>query len=432
LSNITVDGRPLNISYFPSQVEFFWEVPKGVQFNCAPKGRRAGFTQGAAHFCIEKLLEGNKILWGDTISANLQRYYERYFYPILKQIDPKLWSYSPQKHQLTFGEGYVDFRSAERPENWEGFGYDVVILNEAGIILKGMRGRLLWSQSLLPMILDYDAMVYLLGTPKSKDARKDEKAQNFKQSLYYELCEKGNDPKQKKWRTINYSTDSNPLLNPESIEALRKEIPPEIRAQELDGKFISFTGKGPFKRKWFHIVEKLPPLSEWHDFVISADTAFKTDEENDNSAFALMINATNGYYILNTYNKKVEFPDLIKDIGEFHYRHNFRWDRRISKVLIEDKASGQSALQIFRRKSKLPVEGIIPKGDKYTRARATTPVFESGNVFLLRGGWNDELIDQFCEFTALLDTADDIVDAVTQAINYFESGPQMMDYSKLW
>lgn len=30
----------------------------------------------------------------------------------------------------------LDFGSAERPENMEGFAYDYMVLNEAGIILK--------------------------------------------------------------------------------------------------------------------------------------------------------------------------------------------------------------------------------------------------------------------------------------------------------
>jgi hypothetical protein len=38
---------------------------------------------------------------------------------------------------MTFANGSViDFGSAERPENLEGFSYDFVVLNEAGIILK--------------------------------------------------------------------------------------------------------------------------------------------------------------------------------------------------------------------------------------------------------------------------------------------------------
>ena len=73
---------------------------------------------------------------------------------------------------------YCDFRSADRPENIEGFGYRHIIINEAGIILKN---RNLWLESILPMTIDYDANVIIGGTPKGK------KVKNNEPHLFYEL-----------------------------------------------------------------------------------------------------------------------------------------------------------------------------------------------------------------------------------------------------
>ena len=417
---VTLGNRPLDIGYFPSQAEFFLSDMPGVQFRCAPKGRRAGFTQGAANFVTELLMEEKKILWGDTINSNLQRYYDRYINPLLKNINPRYWSYSPKLHQLTFKDGYIDFRSAERPENWEGFGYEYIILNEAGLILKGMKGRRLWSESLLPMILDFSAKVYLVGTPKGKEPKKDEKAFGYTTSLYYELCQKGEDPNNEKWWTNTYSSYTNPIIKDEDIEELKKEVPPETRDQEIYGKFISVSGRGPFERKWFHIVDTLPPLKEWRNLIISCDTAFKESEDADATAAIIGLNARNGYYILGMYNKRVDFVNLATDINELYERHNYRWGKGIQYVLIEDKASGISLAQTFKKKTKMPVKEIKVKDNKYERAVATTPIFETGNVMLYKGGWNEEFIQQFLDFTILLDTPDDIVDATSQFINFFE------------
>ncbi|MDL0090086.1 hypothetical protein, partial [Campylobacter gastrosuis] len=139
----------LSLQYTPQQKRVFFE--NFARFTTIEKGRRFGFTKGTANACIEWLLEGHKILWVDTMNANLKRYFQRYFYPELKQLPRELWSYNAQDKQLNLGEAWLDFRSAERPENIEGFGYDIVILNEAGIILKD---SYLWDNAISPMLLD--------------------------------------------------------------------------------------------------------------------------------------------------------------------------------------------------------------------------------------------------------------------------------------
>jgi hypothetical protein len=112
---------------------FFDSVALG-RWRMFPKGRRLGATQGAAAAMIEYMLEGHSILWGDTIATNINRYIERYFEPILKRNKiPYDWRKTAKS--LHVGTGYIDFRSADKPENWEGFGYRTVFLNEAGIIL---------------------------------------------------------------------------------------------------------------------------------------------------------------------------------------------------------------------------------------------------------------------------------------------------------
>ena len=50
-----------------------------------------------------------------------------------------------------------------------------------------------------------------------------------------------------------------------------------------------------------------------------------------------------------------------------------------------------------------------------------SPLFETGKVFLLFGAWNKALIDQMADFNELMDSPDDIVDTVSQGLNYFKS-----------
>ena len=99
-----------------------------------------------------------------------------------------MWNYNRNKSELKIQvdnkgtTSVLDLRSADRPENLEGFGYHLIIINEAGIVLKN---RNLWQESILPMTLDYKAEVIIGGTPKGK------KTKNTEKHLFFELFEKG-------------------------------------------------------------------------------------------------------------------------------------------------------------------------------------------------------------------------------------------------
>jgi hypothetical protein len=157
----------LHLKYTQPQLDIFFPA-EPARHTIIPKGRRFGATHGAAHACIEWAAEGMPILWGDTINSNISRYVERYFLPAMKanNIAPE---WNDQKKVLKIGKGWVDFRSADRPENWEGFGYRKIVLNEAGIILAD---PYLYTNAVRPMMLDFaDAELFALGVPKGKRLR---------------------------------------------------------------------------------------------------------------------------------------------------------------------------------------------------------------------------------------------------------------------
>lgn len=201
-----------------------------ARFKVIAKGRRVGFTRHCAIYLLELALENQgkefKALWGDTTHENIVRYVERYFFPYLKQIPQNAigWRYYKTEKKLTIGDAVIDFRSADKPENWEGFGYDLVILNEAGIILKN---RYLWEHSVRPMLLDtpYSRAV-IGGVPKGKN-------------LFYELFQYAQSGEDERWKAWRLTTYDNPLLNREEIENLKKELKDEkIIKQEIYGEFV--------------------------------------------------------------------------------------------------------------------------------------------------------------------------------------------------
>lgn len=225
----------LNVSYTPAQKEIFFN--QSARFITIEKGRRFGFTRGAANFCIEMLLEGKNILWVDTITSNLQRYYERYFLPVLKQLDTNMYKFGIQDKKLSINLGdinsYLDMRSAERPENIEGFGYDIVILNEAGIILND---AYLWDNAISPMLLDNpNSRAFIGGVPKGMNK-------------FYELAMRGMKG-QSDWINLQYSSFDNPMIDKAEIERLIDELGGQssnVVRQEIYGEFLDGTSNKLF------------------------------------------------------------------------------------------------------------------------------------------------------------------------------------------
>ena len=87
------------IHFHSGQKKFFFdsEAKKKV----IAKGRRWGLTRGYAHRSIKYLLDViSPGLWIDTVNSNIDRYIERYFYPILKNIPQKYWKWRQQKKNL--------------------------------------------------------------------------------------------------------------------------------------------------------------------------------------------------------------------------------------------------------------------------------------------------------------------------------------------
>lgn len=414
----TITGEPLDIAYTQKQDLIYNRHPKNYQFVCVPKGRRSGGTNGAVNYVIEQCCSEKRlhILWTDTVQANLPPLYNRYFFPILKQLKSKLYSYNASSHELKLFNSVVYFRSAERPQSMEGFAFDLIILNEAGIILKGSKGRNLWFNTLYPMVLDYNANVFFVGTPKGKKKRKNEFSETG-QTLFYELCLKGLHSEDKKWITEEMTTYDNPFLDEESIAELEQDVPFYIRDQEIYGKFLDRGDEEIFHLEWFKTTANKIDTFNIKRLILSLDTAFKKTDISDYSACVAIAETHAGmYYIIDMFNEKLEFPELIektKEFLEFHPNANY--------IVIEDKASGQSLIQVLRRELAIPIKGIIPTIDKLARASSCSLLFESQKVMLFEAPWNKELIDQMCSFSGNYDTYDDIVDCVSQGLNFLSS-----------
>ena len=127
------------------------------------------------------------------------------------------------------------------------------------------------------------------------------------------------------------------------------------------------------------------------------------DEDYGQSSHLILLGNTRGRY---------EYPELRR-IAQDLYRE-FRPD----VCIIERKASGQSLIQDMRRAG-LPVLDYLPDKDKVARVYASTPMMESGRVWLPKNKvWADDLFSECMSFPN--GSHDDQVDCMTMAVHYMK------------
>ena len=151
------------------------------------------------------------------------------------------------------------------------------------------------------------------------------------------------------------------------------------------------------------------------------DTAFKTGTENDNSVCHTIRRCETGHYFRDSFAGRMEYPALIQTMKVKAQQFNPQI------ILIEDHASGQSALQTLRRESALPIKPIRADKDKLARAQTGIHLQSTGRIFLPEGApWIDEFIKEFSAFPA--GKHDDRVDAFSQYANETAGGLARMNW----
>jgi len=154
---------------------------------------------------------------------------------------------------------------------------------------------------------------------------------------------------------------------------------------------------GKLKRNWFEIItESELPQNLINELWI--DGAYTKDNQNDPTGMDVFASTENDLYWIFSSNKHMELPDLLKHVpilaDQFNIGHR-------SMIHIEPKASGKSLKQMLKdatglnvKEIKTPFVGI----SKVERVDTISPKCEAGRVKLLKGPWNEEVLDQLCTF----------------------------------
>ena len=225
------------------------------------------------------------------------------------------------------------------------------------------------------------------------------------------------DSKADQWEILHFpAIKDNQALWPERypIEVLEK-----IRSSIGGRAFESLYQGNPtvaegqiIKREWWKYFSTPPQFIRK---IHSWDTAFKDKTQNDYSVCTTWGESQNGYYLLNVWRDKVEFPEL-KRVATALYERDIP-----DVVIVEDKASGQSLIQELQRNTRIPVLPVKVDVNKVARANSATPLVEAGRVFLPENApWLFDYIEELSAFPNA--EHDDQVDSTTQALAYMR-GP---------
>jgi predicted phage terminase large subunit-like protein len=169
-----------------------------------------------------------------------------------------------------------------------------------------------------------------------------------------------------------------------------------------------------FKEADFKTYKALPKFKR----VIQVwDTAFMDTKTAARSVCITMGEAVDGYYIIDLYYGRPEFPELTRRVKAEYAKWN------PGRVKIEQKASGISLIQQLIRDTKVPIVKITGKvvaDGKLVRAHSVSGFVEAGKVWIPDDApWTSEFLDEVCGFPNA--THDDIVDVLSYALLHFKA-----------
>lgn len=212
-------------------------------------------------------------------------------------------------------------------------------------------------------------------------------------------------------------TDNQALLrhNPEYLSNLRAL--PYVEQQRLlhgDWSVRPEAGK-VFNRAWFAVVEAAPAGGRRVRFWDMAATAKKSAGDDPDYTVGLLLRQVDGrFYVEDVRRERAPAPEVERLI-----LHTAQQDGAGVMVgwEIEPGSSGQMvASRLVKMLVGYQARGDKPTGDKVQRAGPAAAQSLAGNILLVRGAWNGDLLSELHGFPDL--SHDDQVDALSGAFNH--------------
>lgn len=334
-----------------------------------------------------------------------------------RTLEPVTRSRSETEHRIELiTGGVVECWTLEDASAGRGRKYKRAVFDEAAMARNLEES---WEQAVRPTLTDYLGDAWFLSTPKGF---------NF----FHTLFERGQNPAFPDYASWQMPSSTNPYLASSELASARIELPERVYRQEYEASFVDDASM-IFDREWwlgknrYDATDPTIPfksIGRW----ISWDTGFK---DKDTSAYTarvvgeLMPNYT--LLIRHVWRDRLTFPSLppaIEQDASLYYEDGA--GKKLRGVIVEDKASGISALQTLRSSSPTWLSELLipfqPSGSKEQRAEQAAVWCRNGCVLLPEpSGAVPWLLDYENElFSAPQSEYMDQVDATSQLILWVE------------
>ena len=202
-------------------------VQDPARFKVVMCGRRFGKTAVGIRWICDGALAGQPVGWfAPSYKFALEAWRE-----LVQRLKPVTSRISEQDKRLELMTGgVIEVWTLDGDDPARGRKYARVVIDEAGIVRELLD---LWQQAIRPTLVDLGGQALILGTPKGR------------RHGFVTLFNRGQQPDEQECASFRASTLDNPHIPAAEVEAARRELPPEVFAQEFEG-IPTDDGANPF------------------------------------------------------------------------------------------------------------------------------------------------------------------------------------------
>lgn len=374
-----------------------------ARFNVLNCGRRWGKTTFGLDTLLDDprrkgALDGYPVAWFAPNSKLFDEAWQEAVHltrPVAARVDSQ-----KNRIELITG-GIIDFWTLHNTDDpGRGRAYGRVFIDEAAIV-PSERLRKQWLEAIRPTLTDFIGAADFGSTPKGV-------------GYFKELFDLGQSPDEPEWASWQLPTTANPFIDPNEVEAARRQLPTAVFRQEYLAEFVTDFG-AVFKAATLYEPTELP--QDGFKEATGCDFAY-TSKSGDWTVFITGRLHDGVIYVTEFYREQVEATV---------------WAPRLQLAPSPFAFIGgqESGIVAFVRKDYgVDLKTERAASDKLARAQPVSAAWNRGEVRLPRGASITTVIEGEClAFTgdSRVDAHDDIIDALAGLHHALRGGPARIE-----
>ena len=202
-------------------------VDHPMRFKVVMCGRRWGKSCLGIRWLCDGAIQGQPVAWfAPSYKVALEAWRE-----VVDRLGPLTARMNEQDKRLELVTGgVVEVWTLDGPDPARGRKYARIVIDEAGIVRDLLT---VWQAAIRPTLVDLAGQALILGTPKGR------------RHGFVTLFNRGMTGEDADWQSFRARTLDNPYIPAEEVETARRELPPEVFAQEFEG-IPTDDGANPF------------------------------------------------------------------------------------------------------------------------------------------------------------------------------------------